>query len=114
MDAREKTMKFWEAMKLASEGISVKRKTWSHIFMIEKGVSQQFSQISMVADDWEIVEEPKKKVKRWLWASRPLNDGSQFGWTMLASLFYSDEEIIGFNSDREYIKLLWSETEFDE
>jgi len=52
---------------------------------------------------WSKYEEPKPKIKRWLWAC---SNGS------MTSGFYTEKEIGTYVADYT-IKLLWSETEFD-
>lgn len=70
----------------------------------EAGVSDTWSGGSC---GWSIWQEPKKKVKRWLWCN-------QHG--EISSTMYSAEEtsIFGAICESFPIKLLWSETEVDE
>jgi hypothetical protein len=51
------------------EGKKIRRWSWNqdNNFGKNSGGILYFSGIDLASDDWEIVEEPKAKVKRWLW-----------------------------------------------
>jgi hypothetical protein len=59
-----------------------------------------FMPIHAMAEDWSLYVEPKKKVKRWLWATKEGNITENMRSEEDASVLYP-------------IKLLWSETEFE-
>lgn len=61
---------------------------------------------SMPEYSWKIYNKPKPKIKRWLWASKQGH---------ITSNMYSEEEQKERSSLSPFtIKLLWSETEFEE
>lgn len=57
-------MKFHEAMKHLVEGKSVRRKAWDATVLAYcpqfSNSSMQFTALDMMADDWELYEEPEK------------------------------------------------------
>ncbi len=64
---------------------------------------------AMLTWTWHTWEEPKPKVKRWLWCDP---DGSCF--SSVSNVLYSEEEIKHSAFRNKWTKkLLWSETEFD-
>lgn len=64
-------------------------------------------------DDWYLWQEPRKKIKRWLWVSKSGHDNL---WSLICGLrFFSEEELKSeYNRWRLLKKLEWSETEFEE
>lgn len=68
----------------------------------------------VLADDWEIEPEPKKKVKHWLWV---YDYKAEFKKDYLLDQFLTEEQAKQYGKEFEYEnmrKLLWSETEFEE
>lgn len=62
-------------------------------------------------NDWKLVEKPKPKQKRWLWATADGRD-STFGFHASGEDACNDE---GFLDGKKWtVKLKWSETEFEE
>ncbi len=66
-------------------------------------------------DDWRLYEEPKPKVRRWLWAIKHIS----YGWTQdLNNRFMTDNEawdrFVGMKGVKFFKKLPWSEMEFEE
>lgn len=109
-------MKLSEAIKALEDGKKVRKNYWykgDHLWMKdsdslewEDGQKYELSNYDFI-EEWEIYNEPKRKIKRWLWAwkNRDLWD--------LCAQFRSEEEVRGY-FNCPVIKLPWSETEFDE
>ncbi len=53
-------MKFEEVLPALREGKKVRRKSWAARDYIVGGSSYELSACSLMADDWEVYEEPKK------------------------------------------------------
>lgn len=81
---------------------------------------ESWSTESVLANDWEIEPEEKKKVKRWLWMVQRKfkKDNFQIYHLLQDGVFYNDEEMQHFDWGEfpapKFQKLLWSETEFEE
>lgn len=60
--------------------------------------------------EWRI--KPEEPVKRWLWAYK----FSDFDWELVNEMLSDDEAAIrkANNPQNKYMKLSWSETEFEE
>lgn len=67
---------------------------------------------SATARIWVLFEEPKKKVKRWLWAHPVITVGFSGPKWYIGDQFCSEKEALAFFTTCA-TKLLWSETEFD-
>lgn len=106
-------MKFWEAVfEIQENGKKVRRPNWRphHDAETLYGLYRSCDEFDFRATDWEILEEPKPKVKRWLWYPK------QFGMVRVEIEFYSEGEAKKVFGPKFplVMKLPFSETEFEE
>lgn len=62
-------MKLEEVLPAFREGKAIRRKCWypERYLCLKNMRTILSSSVDIDTDDWEIVEPPKQKVKRWLW-----------------------------------------------
>jgi hypothetical protein len=116
-------MKLEEVLPALREGKKIRRRVWPSLTALElKGgcifFNEDFHEKTSLDfyfkfDDWEIVKE---KVKRWLWVC--VQSQSIVTLDGLNPIYYTEQEIKDLfasrDFDKDYIKLEWSEQEFEE
>lgn len=87
----------------AKSGRKIRRKGWVCFYDKPQGLERD----DYLADDWEVEPVEKKTVKRWLWAKESENTQG----FVVCKLLLAENEL---SNPREWVKLPWSETEFEE
>ncbi len=104
-------MKFWEALReMRENGKKIKRKDWNLLFSPGDFDYKQLDYESIVATDWEVVEEKPKTVKRWGYAYKTVNTNI---WIMSMALC-TDEEAKEEFKDTLVYKIPGTEVEIPE
>ena len=111
-------MKFEQALNLMREGKRVRVAYWdtlSYLYLYDNQILDEsderysISISELLGNGWELYEEPKKKVTKWLWMHKPTG---KICISDHCPVLYSEEEFL-FNPKNNYQKLEWSATEVE-
>ena len=101
-------MKFEQILEAFRSGKKIKRTSEYGEYSNTDPSRFGIAYIALQADDWEIIEVPKQKVKRYKWAVK------DNGYWADSSSYYSDAEVKNHPYYAHGKKLDHTETEFDE
>lgn len=116
-------MKFSEAISMLEQGKKIRRKTWRpdayYIFIHDCILDENNLPVLMAVDtslkaDWEEHIDTKHRVKRWLYAYRNKHIRGHQEWQVGTKFFDDRGPRHVMDGSDEYIKLPWTEMEFEE